>query len=118
MNVIDKKKELVNKVISAAVRKQEEKTEEDQIADFSQRLRAKEEQYYKHIINRIQKEHRAILEIIERKVQEAGQLHLGLVLKARYLEMEETNLEMEICYRWKSLLPDMLKPNTGGKMDE
>lgn len=112
MDVIDKKKELVNKVISAAVRRKEEKTEEDQIAGFAKRLRDKEEQYYNHIINRIQKEHETIAELIEKKVQEAGQLHLGLGLKARYLEMEETNLESEICHRWKALLPDLLKPNT------
>lgn len=112
MDVIDKKKELVNKVISAEVRRKEEKTEENQIAGFAKRLQDKEEQYYKHIINRIHKEHETILELIEKKVQEAGQLHLGLALKARYLEMEETNLESEICHRWKVLLPDLLKPNT------
>lgn len=111
MNVLDKKKELVNKVISTQARRQEEKTEEDQIAGFAKRLRDKEEQYYKHIINRIQKEHETIAELIEKKAQEAGQLHLGLALKARYLEMEETNLESEICCRWKALLPDVLKPN-------
>lgn len=109
MNVLDKKKELVNKVISTQARRQEEK---NQIAGFDKRLQDKEEQYYKHIINRIQKEHETIVKVIEKKAQEAGQLYLGLALKARYVEMEETNLESEICCRWKALLQDLLKPNT------
>ncbi len=112
MNTDDVKKEVLNKLISVEIRRQEEKTEEEQIAGFVKRLLNREERHYIRATDRIQREHRTIVELIEKKAEEARHLHLGLALKAQYLAMEETNLESEIRYYWKALLPDLFKHNT------
>lgn len=104
LNVSENKRNMLNKVISSEIKRQEEHTEGEKIAGFVRRLREKEETRFNRMINRINQEREAILVMIENKAQSVGSLNLGLPLKEKYLEMEEANTTTEIRHRWKAVL--------------
>ncbi len=110
--MLDTKRDILNKTISSVIRKQEEKALREQLDQFVERLRAEELGRYNRAVKKIKTEHDRILQLIDEKAGEVESIRLGLPLKAKYLEMEETMVEGEIRRRWGAVLSALAEPNT------